>query len=436
MKSPAWLMLAGMSTALLGTTLAVLGGACTTDDPRAGTRQGASSTSSGGSSTSGSGGTSSSGGLADAAIPEQAIDCGAQPAATASFSKQALLAAAADCSAWHACNFQNAATKLRSSVKDTTADATKIEATRAAWKAAMDSWSAIELFQFGPIGSKTVDPYHGRGLRAFINPWPQTSRCEVEKQIATKPYKDQGIGSVLPAARGLFALEYIFFYPNTDTACLPASPTGQAWSTLASSPANLTAAKNEYANAVADNLAALSLEIRNVWLPQGENFKSKLAGSYEGYGSDQEALNIVGWSLFYIEKDVKDLKLAVRAGVDPGSPNPETPFAQVEIENIRANLRASRRLFQGCGPNNEGVGFDDWLIATNVPDLANEMLAALTQAQTAADAFPSFTTATQAQFLQLYEAIRPFSTLLKTRLFGSGSPLNLKLPQGSASDTD
>lgn len=429
-------MLAGMSTALLGTTLAALGGACTTDDPRAGTRQGAG-TSGGGSSASGSGGASSSGGLVDAALPEQPIDCGPQPGAAAAFSKQALLAAAADCSAWHACNFQNAATTLRTRIKDSTADASKVDAARVAWRAAMDSWSAMELFQFGPVGSTTLDPYHGRGLRSFVHPWPQTSRCEVEKQIATKPYKDQGIGSVLPAARGLFALEYILFYPNADTACLPASPTGQAWASLAASPANLTAAKNEYATVLADNLAALSLEIRNVWLPApGESFKAKIAGSYQGYGSDQEALNVVGWSLFYIEKDVKDLKLAVRAGVDPGSPNPETPFADVEIENIRTNLRAARRLFQGCGPNNEGVGFDDWLIATNLADLANEAVAALVQAQTAADAFPSFGAATQAQFLQLYEAIRTFSNLLKTRLFGSGSPLNLKLPAGSASDTD
>src|SRR5690606_13880181 len=115
-----------------------------------------------------------------------------------------------------------------------------------------------------------------------------------------------------------------------DTACLPASPAGQAWSAL--SPADLAKAKSDYAIAVADNLVAVALEIRNVWLPEGENFKAKLL-AFDGYGSEQETLNVVAWALFYVEKEIKDLKLASRAGVQATPPNPETPFADVEIEN-------------------------------------------------------------------------------------------------------
>jgi predicted lipoprotein len=296
----------------------------------------------------------------------------------------------------------------------------------------MSAWSAMELFQFGPLGSKVVDPYHGRGLRSFVHPWPQTSRCEVEKQVATKEWK-AGITGVLPSGRGLFAIEYLLFYPGVDTACLPGSPAGQTWSAL--SPDALAKAKGEYAAAVSANVLALALEIDNVWRPTGEDFKSKLAAA-KGYGDEQEALNVIGWSLFYVHQELKSFKLAPRAGITATPPNPETPFAEVEIENIRTNLRAFRGLFQGCGEGGAGLGFDDWLVAVGQAPLASDIVAALGAAQTAAGATPSFAKASQAEVLALHAAVKVLSDLLKTNLFGSASPLNLKLPATVASDTD
>ena len=249
---------------------------------------------------------------------------------------------------------------------------------------------------------------------------------------ATKAW-EQGIDTVLPAGRGLFALEYALYYPGSDTACLPASPAGQAWTALA--PADLVKAKNDYAAAVADNVLALALELRNVWLPEGENFKAKLT-AFEGYGSEQEALNVGAWAMFYLEEEVKDLKLASRAGVVTTDPNPETAFARVDVENVRMNVRAFRSLFQGCSADGTGDGFDDWLVAAGHQQLSNDILAALGNLQTAVDAFPSFDQASEAQFKQLYETLRVLTNLLKTSMFGSASPLNLKLPSTAPSDTD
>jgi predicted lipoprotein len=394
-------------------------------------RGGASASSGGASSSSGA---SSSGGI-DAEAPAGSIECGPAPGAAAPFTKQALLEAASDCAAWHACTFLNAATALRSKVRDHAASPSEdaLVAVRDAWKAAMNEWSKMELFQFGPVGSTTIDKYHGRGLRSFVHPWPQVSRCEVEKQVATKEWQQQGIGKVALNGRGLFALEYLFFYAGSDTVCLPASPAGQAWSALG--PAELAKAKSDYATAVADNVVAVALEIRNVWLPEGENFKAKIL-AFEGYGTEQEALNVVATPLYYVEKEIKDLKLASLAGVQATPPNPETPFALVEIENIRTNLRAFRSLFQGCADDGTGVGFDDWLTAVGHGQISNAILAALGNAQAAADAFPPFSQATPEQFKELYALIRELTNLLKTQLFGSASPLNLRLPSGVPSDTD
>ncbi|MBN9164314.1 MAG: hypothetical protein BGO98_24450 [Myxococcales bacterium 68-20] len=426
--------IAGIAGAALAAVSAVV--ACSTEDPRAGTRSG---TSSGGTSSSGG---SSSGGI-DATAPEGPIECGPAPGAAAPFTKQALLSAASECAAWHACTFQNAATALRTSIRDHAAapDDAKLTAARTAWATAMNEWSKMELFQFGPVASKAIDSYQGRGLRSFVHSWPDHNRCQVETQVATKGWEKEGMGSVLPSARGLFALEYLFHYSGPDTACLPASATGQAWSALA--PADLAKAKNDYAVAVADNVVAVALEIRNVWQPkpEGEDFKAKLL-AFDGYGNEQETLNVVAWSLFYAEDDVKDQKLGGLAGAQARAYVPETPFAGREIENIRSNLRAFRSLYQGCGADGAGVGFDDWLVAAGQEQLSNEILAALAQAQAAADAFPPFAQVqaqpdtSTAKFLELYNALKPLTDLLKTRFFGSASPLNLKLPASAASDTD
>lgn len=416
--------------AVTAPTVVVAVVACTsTPDPRPGVATGPTNTSPPPTSTP------TGGGSVDADVPDAAVDCGPAPAASGTFDRPALLGAAATCAAWHACTFQNAIIALRQSAHeggDSPNDDARA-AVRAAWRTAMDAWSGLELFQFGPIASKTTDKYHGRGLRSFVHPWPATNRCQVETQIATKGYATDGFDLVVPGGRGLFAVEYVFFHPGVDTACLPNAEASKIWATLSAD--DLVRAKVSYARAVSDDLAARAAEITNVWASDGENFGAKLL-AHEGYGSEQETLNVVAWSLLYVEKEVKDWKLAGRAGVAASAPDSETPFAGIEIDNVRTNLRAFRRLFQGCGDGGEGIGFDDWLTATGASTLATDMLAALDGAEAAAAAFPPFAQATTEQFSAFYGAIKPLSDLLKNSFFGSGSPLNLKLPASAASDTD
>lgn len=395
-----------------------------TDDPRAGRRT----------ETPGGNGPPTGGGGLDASLPTGPLECGDAPVVTGEFSKQRLLEATSQCAAWHACAFQDATTALRTSVRahaDAPTDETHTAA-QSAWFATMATWSAMEIFQIGPVASKALDKYHGRGLRSFVHPWPDHNRCQVETQVVQKGY-ESGWNVVFPGSRGLFGLEYLLFYPGTDTVCLPNSSAAQAWA--AESPDGIVTAKNAYAVALADNLAALAAEVRNVWAEDGENFVTKLT-SFDGYGSEQETLNVVAWALMYPEKEIKDWKLGGRAGVQATTTTAETPFAGVETTNMRANFRAFRRMFQGCGDDGQGIGFDDWLVAAGQQPLANDMIAAIDRVQAAADAFPAYGEATEAQFLAFYNELKPLSDLLKTNFFGSASPLNLKLPASAASDTD
>ena len=103
---------------------------------------------------------------------------------------------------------------------------------------------------------------------------------------------------------------------------------------------------------------------------------------------------------------------------------------------MRENLRGFRSLFQGCGEDGEGLGFDDWLVEAGHEELANRIITALGVAEDAVAATPPLEQATPAELETLYRAVKALTDPLKSELFGAGSPLNLKLPDGVASDTD
>jgi hypothetical protein len=203
------------------------------------------------------------------------------------------------------------------------------------------------------------------------------------------------------------------------------------------SPAEISSAKLDYASAISEDVLARIRGLRELWSPEGGNFRQTFIDA-AGYETEQQALNVLAWSLIYAEREVKDWKVGIPAGYTTTSPVTvaETPFAHVGTESLRQNLEGFRALFQGCGPSGEGLGFDDWLSDAGAPELAADMIVALDGARTAAGNFPAFEQATPEDLENLYQAIKALTNLLKSDFFGTGSILNLKLPEGVASDTD
>lgn len=361
--------------------------------------------------------------------------CGDPPIANGSFTRAALIESVADCAAWHACQFETAAEDFRDKARALEAsdgDSEWHEA-RHAWRRAMLSWSRVELFQFGPVAPISVDEYQGKGIRNQIYAWPTMSRCRVEEQLVSERYLDGGVDKMAINARGLFASEYLLFYPGEGHGCSENSPTAAAWGELGRE--DLSKRKRAYAAAVAEDILAKSRLLTTSW---GEgNFKDKLL-SADKYGDIQEVLNVMAYSLIYMEREVKDWKLGIPAGLTAQAPvdGPETPFAGIGIENIRANFDGFRDLFQGCGQNGEGIGFDDWLHAAGHSDLADDMIAAWASAKKVADDTPPLHKASTAEVEKLYRAVKGLTDLIKGDLFGPGSPLGLKLPATVEGDTD
>lgn len=364
-----------------------------------------------------------------------AVTCGEPPSNSGAFTKAALLDAAASCAAHFSCRFEVAASDLAvatANYRDSATDE-NLAVARTAFHRAMDSWSTMEGFQFGPVADLPDDPYHGRGLRSFVHPWPNSNRCEVEKQVVLRGY-EAGFSSVDSNARGLGAAELLLFLRPSATACASNQQAAKTWATL--SEADLMSAERDYAAAVSGNIHDLSQQLVDVWAEDGEDFGAKLL-AHDGYGSEQEALNVVAWSVLAPEISVKDLKIGPFSTVPitPQSAAAETPYALQGIENVRSNLRAFRSLFFGCSSDAD-VGFDDWLIAAGAEDLEADIRNAYVYVQGKADAFPPLHTATTEQFNQLYTDLKVLTDLLKGSFFGAGSPLNLDLPAGAASDVD
>jgi uncharacterized protein len=371
--------------------------------------------------------------------------CGDAPIDDLPFSKANLRAAAAACADYHYCRFESAAAALESAVQEH-ADARSDESStqvRQAFRDAMSKWATVDLFQFGPLSSKAEtaakDIYQGRGIRDLIYSWPLVSRCRAEEQVAGQGYLSAGIDSVLISGRGLYALEYLLFYGGADTACAAATATGKAWPGL--SAEELQQRKLDYAVALSSDVLAKIQNLRLIWSPSGENFLESFT-SASVYPSEQEAMNALGWSMIYVEKELKDLKLGIRAGYTPGDLVPEVPFAVAAGEGalatdlLRQNLRGFRAIYQGCGPDGEGLGFDDWLVEAGHGELAADITDAWRAAQTATDDFPPLDDASPAELDALYQTVRVLTNLLKTELFSAGSPLGLKLPASVGSDTD
>ncbi len=420
------------------------------------TTGGKGSTTTGGQGGKGSttGGSSAQGGADDVAqggaggdngvIPEPPTDfgCGEPPISSEPFTRRALRAAAAECAQWHYCRFEGGARLMADALDEHFEAPTEasLASAQAAFARAFSLTSAAELFQFGPYSSASTsagkDGYQGKGFRELIYSWPLSSRCKVEEQIVVRTYA-QSMSTVLVNARGMFGLDYLLFYPGADTECLPNTVTGTTWPTL--SEEDIAVGKAEYAAALGADMVEQAQALRALWAADGGNFAPTLVDA-TGYPnpSEQEAMKVIAWSLLYIERDVKDWKLGLPTAHTASAPVnvAEAAFSGLKIEAIRQNLLGFRGLYQGCGADGEGIGFDDWLTEAGHPELAQEIIDAYVAAQAAADAAPPIDEATPQQLEDLYQVVKRLTDLLKNDLFGAGSPIGLTLPPGLEGDTD
>lgn len=406
----------------------------------------------GGSAAGGTGASSTDAGLDAASDAGGVVLSCALPATPGSeFSKAKLLAAVAECSVTRYAGFATLARDLELNSAALAGDqrAANWQAAQLAWQRTISAWQELELFGFGPA-ARNMQP-GGKDLRDQLYGWPLISRCKIEEQLVSEAYAQPGFGDTLINGRTLASLDYLLFYPAQDNACSSFSTINSSGSWSAITPSDLEARKAGYASRVTQLVRTHSEALLSAWLPAsparpaGLNFCSELATAGTGsavFETDQHALNAVSDGLFYVDKELKDWKLARPVGYTDcfTATCPEAvelPFSHGSTLHIRNNLKGFRRLFQGCADDGSGLGFDDWLSAVGAGDLASRMLDALTGAESALASLPNAldtaVTADLASVQLAYARVKALTDLLKTEFV---TVLNLELPAAVEGDND
>lgn len=328
---------------------------------------------------------------------------------------------------------------------DTQDDANR-QAVQDAWDEAMQVWQRAEMFQLGPAGAMGA-VVGGEDLRDQIYSWPITNACRVDQELVEQNYQDPDAFASEPVnVRGLDALEYLLFYDGTDNACAPNSSinTDGSWSAL--DAAELETRRAEYAHTLAVDLSRRATTLREAWDPQGGNFLAELSNAGDGsqtYATSQEALNAVSDAMFYLDKEVKDMKLAHPAGLvdcveDVCPKDRESLWANRSLDNVRQNLIGFQQLYLGgAADDDDALGFDDLLRGMGANQLADDMDARISDALASVDAVEGTMVDALASnpqsIIDVYDATKAITDLFKSQFF---DVLDLEVPQRGEGDND
>ena len=363
------------------------------------------------------------------------------------FDKVALLRAFGECSAANYREFAAAAAELASAAAKSDAGATPAAraAARAAWNKAMDIWQRAEVFQFGPA-AMTSSP-GGADLRAPIYAWPLFARCLADQTIVSKTYEAPEFGTSLVSMKTLAAAEYLLFYEGADNGCPPTASINAQGQWAALGAPEIAKRRAGYARAVTADVATRAAQLADMWDPAKGNFAAELAGagqSSKAFTTQKMAFNAVSDAMFYVDAQLKNLKVGKPAGLTPDCAagpcveNVESPWAKRSKEHIRANLTGYEQLLNGCGAGGQGLGFDDLLIAVGAEPVAKKLATTTLGIRAALDALkqPTFEEDIQKDapgVLRLFDSMRANGSAMKTEFV---TVLDLEIPKAVEGDND
>ncbi len=307
----------------------------------------------------------------------------------------------------------------------------------AAWENAMEAWQHVEVFQVGPAG-RGLNIAGSAGLRDEIYSWPSTIACRIDQEIVEEAYGNPGFfDAELSNVYGLDAMERLLFVRGEESACAASAPiiTDGSWAAVT----NKNVRRARYAKAIADYSAAKATELADAWAT-GSEFRTAYENGTSPYTSVRDAVDQTFGAMFYIDRQLKDQKLATPLGISADCTEmlcldtAESGTADISLRNVQANLQAFEALF--TGGSDGAQGFDDFLIARGAPELAQNMSAAITAAREAADRGESLMDAANSDLdgtRSIHTHVKTMSDLLKSQFI---TVLGLTGPGEGAADND
>jgi uncharacterized protein len=319
-----------------------------------------------------------------------------------------------------------------------------LAAARAAFEATFLAWQAVEVFQFGPLGSATRVTA-GKGFRDEVYSWPTTNFCRVDAALVAGTAPDDAyFDTALVTSKGLAVIEYLLFGPELESSC-PAEATiltDGSWAALAAN-GTIASRRKAWANGAARHVARTIKKTQSEWVsPDG--FASKIAQAGEmgsAWRTPKDALDEIFAGVFYVDRYVKDFKLAAPSGIsatclEVSCPKlAESPYAKLSSRALYENLQALRLVFEGSSPDEPG--FNGLLLEAGADALAQEMRdslsAAIEDAQKLELPVQRLVVEDNARAANLHGRVKTFTDFLKTQFV---TTLSLKVPKEGAGDND
>lgn len=323
-------------------------------------------------------------------------------------------------------------------------DADTRQAAQEAWVATMQAWQVLEIMQLGPLGPSS-ERVGGADIRDEVYSWPSVNTCRVDQEIVLAEYdQDDFVQTRLVNSYGLDALEYLLFYDGDANSCPPQLPINADGEWDALDEATLAQRRASYAAAVATALEDQAGQIQDDWGADGA-WTLTLADAGEPdseYASVFEAMDEILAVMFYLDQEVKDLKIAKPAGLRecasescPG--DVEFIWSNTSQEASVANLDGFQRLYFGGDGADTGTGFDDLLLERGAEDLESQMTAAVEAAPQVvlevSDGFQAALVSDATALDDSHAAVKAITDLLKGEF---STTLELTIPQEGGGDAD
>ena len=314
-----------------------------------------------------------------------------------------------------------------------------------AWRAAFLSWQRIVPLGFGPTGIPATFT-GGMGLGEEIDSWPLTNACRIDQLVADEGYTASGFpANQLVTVYGLGALEYLLFRHDTDNACAPQAAINQNGSWSALGEETIRKRRVRYAAVIAATLVLHARTLADAWAGD-QGFAAQLARAGESgspFASPQDAVNELFAALLLGVQQMKDDKLAAPAGISAKCTRTSCPelleslWAGASAAALRENARGVHVALLGDEEDASSVGFDEWLVAAQAPELAQDLTDDVHDMERAVEAIPELMEEALAGSPDTVNAahasVKRLADLLKSQFL---TTLNLAMPQEGAADND
>lgn len=201
----------------------------------------------------------------------------------------------------------------------------ELEACRATWKQARESWEQSESFLFGPVSTDNIDPR--------IDTWP-VNFTDLEAQLSSEAeFTEAYIDDLEDALKGFHPIEYLIF--------------GEDGEKLA---ADLSSRDIEYLKGLALNLKVLTSDLNTSWNPSTSG-SYHVAFTTAGEGSSVYPTQLAAFeelvnSMIGICDEVANGKInEVFIAQDPSLE--ESPFSQNSITDFTNNIKGVQNVYVG-----------------------------------------------------------------------------------------